>query len=88
MGFVCVRVGVNVINRYKFLSQTFEEMGMMKEMNWALKQYDSLVKHKSELLKDDSAVCMWSDDEIEVMHVGKRRQRCRHVMCEKPFALE
>ena len=35
------RVGFNVISRCKSLSQCFTRMGMMRERNWAQKQYDT-----------------------------------------------
>ena len=38
------RVGFDVRNRYKLLSDAFGEMGMIKEKDWAEKQYDALVK--------------------------------------------
>lgn len=41
------RVGFDVTNRYKLLSQAYEEMGMVKERNWATQQYDTLLKYRN-----------------------------------------
>ena len=54
------RVVFNIISRCKSLSQCFARMGLMRERNWAQKQYDTLNK------KNNQNVTIVIDDEMNL----------------------